>query len=308
MSTTVSNEHEDPRSCGSYSCSTSALSENELKYKKELDIVDIEKQILELNKHKSHQTHASESKHVCSNIQTSSHFEGTSNSSLNISSSVIEESHNIAYQETNDNNNIKMNDIGETRDDHDKNEKCLHDDDIGDTLETTSDYSSLNENIKLESIEDELDMDRSELVSVYTREEAAVTELVDRILDYNLLIGELSDELDILTLEGDPNENIDSLLADEESIYNEIDSVRSLLQSVIDLCAYQRKEMSENLALLDRLDTKVRTKKAGYEILRSGEWRTNSNSAPRSLLKYSKEKKYLSVGQGGEDRENTSVV
>lgn len=283
-STTTTDPNDDTRSCSSSTCRSSSTepdttSRYNTNNKKELDIIDIEKQIYELNKLKIQQQKNIETeKYICQPTETSSLIMDDSNL-LDSNDDEDNDFHHL-HRDPNDDDDL----------DDEKNGKCS----LDDALETTSDYSSLNENIKLESIDDVEDfehLERNELIALYAQEEEAVNDLIEKIFDYNLLIEALSDEMDILELENDSSETNEDLIAEEENIYSEIDGVRGLLQSVIDLCAYQRKEMSENLALLDKLDTKVRTKKAGYEILRSGEWRTNSNLAPRSLLKYSKEKK-----------------
>lgn len=64
--------------------------------------------------------------------------------------------------------------------------------------------------------------------------------------------------------------------------------MQTLLKTVTQVTKQQRAEMTTNLAFLDKLDMEVKTKKAGINNLKSG--RTNSIAAPRSLLKYSKER------------------
>ena len=133
--------------------------------------------------------------------------------------------------------------------------------------------------------------DRTVLLQMFKDDRQSLIELIEKVLDYNLLISELSEELEILSNEENNYTTLEDLEEEEGEIYNELQSVKSLLRSVVDLTSYQRKEMSQNLASLDQLDLEVRTKKADYDNLRSGVWKTNSKLAPRSLIKHSKEKR-----------------
>ena len=147
----------------------------------------------------------------------------------------------------------------------------------------------------INSIEEE--DERIKLLNKYKADNQALMELIGKILDYNLMISELSEELEILSMEEYENLTLSDLETEEEQVYTELQSVKSLLRSVADLTNYQRKEMTQNLSTLDQLDIEVRTKKAAFDNLRNGVWKTNSVSAPRSLIKLSKEKRKAATQQ-----------
>lgn len=138
---------------------------------------------------------------------------------------------------------------------------------------------------ELDSSSDDEEMKRQELILIYQQEKQNLDELAQRLLDYNLMISQLREEFEILVDEKHKNETFEDLEKEERDIYKEMENIRSLLRSVTDLTTYQRKEMSQNLTLLDQLDIDVRTKKAGYENLKSGNWKTSAQLAPRWLIK-----------------------
>ena len=64
-----------------------------------------------------------------------------------------------------------------------------------------------------------------------------------------------------------------------------------MLKSVTEITGQQRKEMSVNLAVLDQLDIEVKTKKAAVANMNVGTFTDNAIAAPRSLIKYTKDKR-----------------
>ena len=138
---------------------------------------------------------------------------------------------------------------------------------------------------------DENDSQRMALITEYFREKKALDELSEKLFEYNYALTKLSEELDILNSENNNSKSAKELDHEEQKIYNEIENVRSMLRSVTDLTTYQRKEITENLEMLDTIDLEIRTRKANYENLRNGTWKTNSQSAPRSLIKNAKVKR-----------------
>ena len=130
------------------------------------------------------------------------------------------------------------------------------------------------------------------------------------------MLSRLHDEIQLIDLDECEPKSSGELDEEEFHINHEIENVKSLIQSVVDLTSYQRKEMSENMELLDNIDLEYRTQKANYENLRTGTWRTNSKSAPRSLIKNVKVKRKNSLmsstgntnAQSGNGRKSSSFV
>eukprot|EP00111_Clytia_hemisphaerica_P024497 TCONS_00072221-protein len=134
-----------------------------------------------------------------------------------------------------------------------------------------------------------------ELIEKYLEEKQTLDEIEQKLNEYNYAITRLQEEIFLIDLESKEPKTLTDL--DEEELYvsNEIENVKSLIKSVIDLTNYQRKEMSENMELIDQMDLDYRTQKANYDNLRNGTWKTNSKSAPRSLIKNAKVKRKNSL-------------
>ena len=155
-----------------------------------------------------------------------------------------------------------------------------------------------------------------ELIEKYLEEKQALDEISQKLNEYNYMLSRLHDEIELIKLDECEPKSSGELDEEEFRINHEIENVKSLIQSVVDLTSYQRKEMSENMELLDNIDLEYRTQKANYENLRTGTWRTNSKSAPRSLIKNVKVKRKNSLmsttgnanGQSGNGKNSSSFV
>ena len=173
----------------------------------------------------------------------------------------------------------------------------------------TEQKQTLNTHAKshlVESGEKEEEQIHFELVEKYMEEKQALDEISKKLDDYNYALSRLQVEIQMIHLEGSEPKSNGELEDEELHLNHEIENVKSLIRSVVDLTTYQRKEMSENMELLDNIDLEYRTQKANYDNLRSGTWRTNSKSAPRSLIKNAKVKRKNSLSHSGSDRQQSS--
>ena len=152
-------------------------------------------------------------------------------------------------------------------------------------------------NMRTDSKVDE-EQQHFELVENYLEEKQALEEISQKLNKYNYALSRLEEEIQLINLDECEPKSSGELDDEELHIIHEIENVRSLLLSVVELTSYQRKEMSENMELLDNIDLEYRTQKANYENLRTGTWRTNSKSAPRSLIKNVKVKRKNSLLMG----------
>ena len=146
---------------------------------------------------------------------------------------------------------------------------------------------------------------REELLKQYIEEKKALDEIVIQIIECNLKVAEISEELNKYTddnecdtrsqssVDTDISSDSKDQIAEEEynSIYSELEGVQILLKSVTEITGQQRKEMSANLAVLDQLDIEVKTKKAAVANMNVGTFTDNAIAAPRSLIKYTKDKR-----------------
>ena len=146
---------------------------------------------------------------------------------------------------------------------------------------------------------------REELLKQYIEEKKALDEIVIQIIECNLKVAEISDELNKYTddnecetkslssVDTDISSDSKDQMEEEEynNIYSELEGVQILLKSVTEITGQQRKEMSANLAVLDKLDIEVKTKKAAVANMNVGTFTDNSIAAPRSLIKYTKDKR-----------------
>ena len=142
------------------------------------------------------------------------------------------------------------------------------------------------------------EQERFDLIEKYLEEKQALEDISEKLSEYNYALSRLKEEISMFDLEQSEPKTFDELDKEEQNVYKEIANVRGLLKSVADLTSYQRKEMTENMETIDQIDLEHRTLKANFENLRSGNWRTNSKSAPRSLIKNAKVKRRNSNKQG----------
>lgn len=152
-----------------------------------------------------------------------------------------------------------------------------------------------------------------ELIQRYFEERQALEEISEKLSEYNYVMSRLQEDIALYNLEACDDKTLNDLDLEEQNISQEIENVKSLLKSVADLTFYQRKEMFENIEIMDQIDLEVRTQKANYDNLRSGTWKNNSKLAPRSLIKNAKVKRRNSLlsavdSSQGEDRNSSSFV
>ena len=184
------------------------------------------------------------------------------------------------------------------------------------SYETTLQQQHKNNNRKTRAEGDDEEQQHFELIEKYLEEKQALDEISQKLNEYNYMLSRLHDEIQLIDLDECEPKSSGELDEEEFHINHEIENVKSLIQSVVDLTSYQRKEMSENMELLDNIDLEYRTQKANYENLRTGTWRTNSKSAPRSLIKNVKVKRKNSLmsstgntnAQSGNGRKSSSFV
>jgi len=142
------------------------------------------------------------------------------------------------------------------------------------------------------------EQERFDLIEKYLEEKQALEEISEKLSEYNYALCRLKEEISMFDLEENEPKTLSELNEEEQHVYKEIANVKGLLKSVADLTTYQRKEMTDNMEAIDQIDLENRTLKANFDNLRSGSWRTNSKSAPRSLIKNAKVKRRNSNKQG----------